>query len=389
MPTFTSNTFDEPAVTATNTANGDGIKAISDSGVAVRATVNKPGAIGIDVHGEQGTIAIFATSTGGQVALFNGGGPSSPSPCLEINNIGGTGLQVSADSAGRFFGKVEVTGTSDQPAFHATNTGTGAAIFADGTTGGGLAATSVSDVGVHSANHSASETAIFGINDTPGQQVPPNSKAGAGSGVWGHTRAEKGAGLVGSVEPGLREAAGVVGLGPTAGRFFGDVEVTGQIRHGGNITTSGLEVRGTVTVDGDILMTNRDVAEQFGAVAKYVPGSVMVIGENALLELCRDEYDKRAVGIISGAGPLRPAITLGHLQNETPTASIAMIGTTFCLVDAQKVPIEVGDLLTSSSTPGHAMKATDHVRSFGAVVGKALGSLPHGRGLIPVVVALQ
>jgi hypothetical protein len=119
----------------------------------------------------------------------------------------------------------DVSSDNDQPAVHATNTSTGAAIFADGTSGSGLADTSVSDVGVHSANHSASEAAIFGINDTPGQQVPdgPNRKAGAGSGVWGHTRVEKGAGIVGSVEPGLGQAAGVVGIGPTAGRFFGIV----------------------------------------------------------------------------------------------------------------------------------------------------------------------
>ena len=117
----------------------------------------------------------------------------------------------------------------DTPAVQAVNTGTGAAIFADGTSGGGLAATSVSDIGVHSANHTPSEPAIFGINDSPGQRVPDGGKAGAGSGVWGHTRVEKGAGVVGSVEPGLGQAVGVVGIGPTAGRFDGNVEVTGLL----------------------------------------------------------------------------------------------------------------------------------------------------------------
>jgi hypothetical protein len=46
-------------------------------------------------------------------------------------------------------------------------------------------------------------------------------------------------------------------------------------------------------------------------------------------------------------------------------------------------------MLTTSSTPGHAMRATDPGRAFGAVIGKALGSLPSGRGLVPVLVALQ
>ena len=52
-------------------------------------------------------------------------------------------------------------------------------------------------------------------------------------------------------------------------------------------------------------------------------------------------------------------------------------------------PIEVGDLLTTSATPGHAMKATDPLKAFGAVIGKALRPLDSGQGLIPVLIALQ
>ncbi len=47
----------------------------------------------------------------------------------------------------------------------------------------------------------------------------------------------------------------------------------------------------------------------------------------------------------------------------------------------------MGDLLTTSTTPGHAMKATDDVP--GTVLGKAMRSLSSGRGLIPVVVISQ
>ncbi len=52
-------------------------------------------------------------------------------------------------------------------------------------------------------------------------------------------------------------------------------------------------------------------------------------------------------------------------------------------------PIGVGDLLTTSSTPGHAMRAADPARAFGAVLGKSLGRLTGGQGLVPVLVALQ
>jgi hypothetical protein len=59
-----------------------------------------------------------------------------------------------------------------------------------------------------------------------------------------------------------------------------------------------------------------------------------------------------------------------------------------CKVDADIAPIEVGDLLTTSSTRGHAQKVTDPAKAVGAIVGKALGSLKKGKGKIPVIVTL-
>jgi hypothetical protein len=64
-------------------------------------------------------------------------------------------------------------------------------------------------------------------------------------------------------------------------------------------------------------------------------------------------------------------------------------GTAYCQVDARQEPIQVGDLLTTSATPGHAMKASDPLQAFGAVIGKALQPLPAGTGLIPILLALQ
>jgi hypothetical protein len=116
---------------------------------------------------------------------------------------------------------------------------------------------------------------------------------------------------------------------------------------------------------------------------------VLVIGSDGTVEPCARAYDKRAVGVVSGAGALRPAITLGAELRLEDTASIAMIGTVNCLVDAGYGAVEPGDLLTSSDTPGHAMKAADPARCFGAVIGKALAPLPNGCGLVPMIVALQ
>jgi hypothetical protein len=49
----------------------------------------------------------------------------------------------------------------------------------------------------------------------------------------------------------------------------------------------------------------------------------------------------------------------------------------------------MGDLLTTSTRPGHIMKATDRDRAFGAVIGKALRRLLQGLGVVPILVSLH
>lgn len=100
-------------------------------------------------------------------------------------------------------------------------------------------------------------------------------------------------------------------------------------------------------------------------------------------------YDKHVAGVISGAGSYKPGIVLDKQGDKPNRKPIALVGKVYCKVDAQYGAIETGDLLTTSSTLGHAMKATDHQRAFGAVIGKALRPLLSGRDLIPILIALQ
>jgi hypothetical protein len=74
--------------------------------------------------------------------------------------------------------------------------------------------------------------------------------------------------------------------------------------------------------------------------------------------------------------------------NESPEP-VALVGTVFCHVDADYAAVSTGDLLTTSPTSGHAMKAVDRQVAFGAIIGKALRPLQVGRGLLPILVALQ
>ena len=148
---------------------------------------------------------------------------------------------------------------------------------------------------------------------------------------------------------------------------------------------------GDVEVTGDLQLPNADCAEDFdvsGAV-KVEPGTVMVLGSEGALFESRQAYDKRVAGVISGAGNYKPGIVLDKQKNSGNRQPVALMGKVYCKVDAQFGAIEVGDLLTTSPTAGHAMKTSDPFKAFGAVIGKALRPLPNGQGLIPILIALQ
>lgn len=152
--------------------------------------------------------------------------------------------------------------------------------------------------------------------------------------------------------------------------------------------------KATIHLDGDagdITLSNGDCAEEFDAseAEKVDPGTVMVIEQEDRLQQSTKAYDKKVAGVISGAGNQKPGIILGRQESQDSRMPLALTGKVYCKVDASYAAIEVGDLLTTSNTPGHAMKASNPVWSFGAVIGKALKSLEKGTGLIPILVALQ
>jgi len=156
------------------------------------------------------------------------------------------------------------------------------------------------------------------------------------------------------------------------------------------LDTNGIPRVRIIGSSGDISLSGADCAEEFeitpGIAAE--PGDVLVIEEDERLRRCLEAYDRRVAGVMSGAGDLRPGIVLDRRGGER-RAPIALAGKVVCKVDAGYGAIGVGDLLTTSPTPGHAMRAADPSRAFGAVLGKALRGLPGGRGLVPVLVGLQ
>jgi hypothetical protein len=383
---------------------GNGLRGISQNSAAVGVfgsndSPDAPtggGAGGAGVFGltnSPGGAGVFGANNGAKGVGVQGNGPEAGLSGFSERGTGVRGVTRSSAAAGMFgsndspdaptgggAGGAGVFGLTNSPGgagvFGANNGAKGVGVQGNGPEAGlngfsergaGVRGNSNNGAGVEGFAHTTDQSGIFGMNAASGQ-VPDSLKRPAGNGVWGHTKVEKGSGVFGSTEPGLTQAAGVTGVGLTAGRFFGNVEVT-----------------------GDIKLLGADCAEEFDVTdpPAATPGTVMVLDDAGGVRVSDQAYDSRVAGVVSGAGVYKPAVILDRHAPCDRRRPLALMGKTYCKVDATGVAIAIGDLLTTSPTPGHAMKAVDQQRAFGAVIGKALRPCAGGRGLIPILVVLQ
>lgn len=180
--------------------------------------------------------------------------------------------------------------------------------------------------------------------------------------------------------------------GNTTGMWIGASKDEGQ--KAGYVCIRNSDGQDSIELDGssgDIILNNADCAEDFDIAesAEIEPGTVMVIDQHGKLRQSYMPYDKRVAGVVSGAQNYKPGLVLDKRKSTSVRKSVSLMGKVYCKADSQYGSIKVGDLLTTSNTPGHAMKATDPMKAFGSVIGKALGSLNQEIGLIPILVALQ
>ena len=380
------------AASVPNSGLSDGVRGIS---------------FGNGVHGISRSASesgVWGESTGGGFGVSGSTSSESTSGVWGANSGAGFGVVGTSDKADGVLGQgangvIGLAGGASQPVgvnngvVGATTTGSDSGVWGfNSGAGQGVTGQSTHGVGVlgqgagngvHGHTSSDTDSGVWGTNGGKGYGVTGTSTngigvlgQGAGNGVHGHTSSDtdsgvwgtnggKGYGVTGTSTNGI----GVLGQGGAlAGRFEGDVEVTGDIR-----------------------LSNMDCAEDFDVMCGEIidPGTVMVIAPDGTLRVSQSAYDNRVAGVVSGAGEFRPGIVLGRLESRENRLPIALVGKVYCKVDAGYSAIDVGDLLTSSPTPGHAMKADDRVKAFGAVLGKALSPLRDGQGLIPVLVALQ
>ena len=123
--------------------------------------------------------------------------------------------------------------------------------------------------------------------------------------------------------------------------------------------------------------TYADLAEYYEGDQAYEPGTVLVFGGEKEVTTTNQMNDTRSAGVVT----TDPAYVMNSEQR----------GIKVCLALAGRVPCKVigrvkkGDMLTTSATPGYAIKAT--TPTLGSIIGKALEDKDYGEaGVIQVAI---
>lgn len=177
---------------------------------------------------------------------------------------------------------------------------------------------------------------------------------------------------------------GVHVVGPVGGVYYGSgkqgdedfaVLNTGEVRSKVGFATPANDFSVMMNVQGE--------------KSDYQPGEVLIIssGEGASAEHCISAYSPTVIGVYTAApGYLGGQTVTGKAESDS-RIPVAIMGIVSVKVSAENGPIQPGDLLVTSSTPGYAMRGDNPPP--GTILGKALAPLESGTGIILVLLMLQ
>jgi len=366
----------------------------------------------ISIRGDDGNErAKLSGPNYGLLELFDNTGPTEKTVELSATSGSGGSLKL-YDSAGSLLG-IELDGDAGSPGGRARfyDASGQSRVFINGqaTNGGGyisLADTNGtttidllgSELGadgaeIHLREADGTQTIVLDAeHDLGGAYFSLYNETGDSTIVLDGQDGEEPAGLIRVRESGLTRilldakdgtaGGGVIKLYDAAGArtITLDSDYSGE----GRIITEVLQITGGADLSERFDVTPHDQTIQPGMVVSIDavhPGRLVVASK---------PYDKAVAGVISGAGGVKPGMMMGQSGTAADGAHpVALSGRVYCLADASHGAIKPGDLLTTSSTPGHAMKASNYERSRAAVIGKAMTGLTEGKGLVLVLVQPQ
>jgi len=215
--------------------------------------------------------------------------------------------------------------------------------------------------------------ATFGGHGVYAQSMGPG---GAGSALWAQANHENGIAMWGhnsSTDSTL--VLSNSGTGDLIKAFISGGELRFRVDNAGNVYG-----------DGNYSSPASDFAEMLPAVGGLEAGDVLAVDPDGKLIRSTAAYQPTVVGVYSTA----PGFVGGSGDDVDLTDKIplAVVGVVPVKASAENGPIQPGDLLVASATPGHAMKASPNP-PIGTVIGKALEGLDKGTGVIRILVMLQ
>ncbi|RZN35655.1 MAG: hypothetical protein EFT35_08365 [Methanophagales archaeon ANME-1-THS] len=286
---------------------------------------------------------------------------------------GGRILYVRNNYKGLFYGdgiRVDVYGDNSAGINASTTGNNGKGVYAS-TSGSG-------SEGVYASTYGANSDGVYVVaRGIESEGVYVETYGYYSPAVRGYS--QKDIGLVG------QGSTGVWGQGTSVGVYGKSAGYAGKFQ--GKVAISSYSTGSTVLELGEGL----DYAEGFDVSdqEEIGPGSVLCIDplNPGLLTVCDMPYDRKVAGIVTGAQGLGSGVRLGSDEFDY---NVALAGRVYCNVDATESAVKPGDLLTTSATPGYAMKVTEYERAHGAILGKAMEPLEKGeKGQILVLVTLQ
>jgi len=153
-----------------------------------------------------------------------------------------------------------------------------------------------------------------------------------------------------------------------------------------------IDINGTGFFNGGVYGSGADFAESVKVdrpSSAFEPGDVVVIDPKSPRQFALSTEAESA--LVAGVISTRPAVVgtthevageeTAWKSGEVMLGSAGIVPTKIC---DEGGPIRIGDLLVTSSVPGHAKKAPPNP-AVGTVIGKALGALGSGRGKIEVL----
>ena len=352
-------------------------------------------------------------------------GTSEPTRALEVNSSGASGVQAA------FYSPSNVTGNNAGIEFALNNATDGRTVYADmlvfindtaAASEDGIIAFRTKKAGTMTEQVRITHDGNVGIGTaTPGSLLHLNSSTNGnvlldiqnmntggsaqavlqltadsgnahmlvGSAAGGdHLRIQSGSGLSGGMT--LRTlAAADITFSPNDVAAM-TVKSGGTVAIGTTVTTQKLTVNGSINASGPGNIYYEGNLTGYGAdLAELVFGSNVEAGDVVILDPANDEaviksiiaYDTRVAGIVS----TDPSHLMSADKGNVP---LALAGRVPVKVSAENGMVQRGDLLTTSNTPGYAMKCISKTECAGAIVGKAMENMQGDKDMITALVVL-